>query len=54
MVNLKADTDAQEVSSFTVDDALKMDLAFDHHEILKALNKIGIIDEILTNTINSS
>jgi 8-oxo-dGTP diphosphatase len=45
---LKADTDAQEVSSFTVDDALKMDLAFDHHEILKdALNKIGIIDEIL-------
>jgi 8-oxo-dGTP diphosphatase len=32
---LKADTDAADVSSFTVDDALKMNLAFDHHEILK-------------------
>ena len=32
---LKADTDAQDVSSFTVNEALKMNLAFDHHEILK-------------------
>lgn len=32
---LKADTDAAEVSSFTVHEALEMDLAFDHHEILK-------------------
>jgi 8-oxo-dGTP diphosphatase len=32
---LKSDTDAQDVSSFTVKEALKMDLAFDHHEILK-------------------
>jgi 8-oxo-dGTP diphosphatase len=33
--DLKADTDAAEVSSFTVHEALEMDLAFDHHEILK-------------------
>ena len=32
---LKANTDAAEVSFFTPDNALKMDLAFDHHEILK-------------------
>lgn len=32
---LKADTDAAEVSSFTFNEALRMDLAFDHHEILK-------------------
>ena len=37
---LKADTDAAEVSSFKIDDALGMKLAFDHHEILKdALKK---------------
>ncbi|WP_425342789.1 NUDIX domain-containing protein [Methanobacterium petrolearium] len=39
--DLKADTDAEEVSSFTPHEALEMDLAFDHHEILKdALEKI--------------
>lgn len=32
--DLKADTDALEVSSFTLHEALEVDLAFDHHEIL--------------------
>lgn len=37
---LKADTDAAEVSRFTADEALRMNLAFDHHKILKdALKK---------------
>ncbi len=41
---IKADTDAQEVSSFTVDDALKMDLAFDHQVILiDALKKLELL-----------
>ncbi len=40
---LNADTDAAEVSFFTVDEALKMELAFDHHEILKdALVKLAV------------
>lgn len=39
---LKAATDAAEVSTFTTDEALKMDLAFDHHEILKdALERLN-------------
>ncbi|EKQ51950.1 MAG: ADP-ribose pyrophosphatase [Methanobacterium sp. Maddingley MBC34] len=38
---LKADTDAVEVSCFTADEALLMNLAFDHHKILKdALKRI--------------
>lgn len=38
---LKADTDAVEVSFFTADEALLMNLAFDHHKILKdALKRI--------------
>lgn len=32
---LKADTDATEVSIFKLNDALKLDLAFDHHDIMK-------------------
>lgn len=37
---LKASTDAAEVSSFTVNESVKLELAFDHHEILKdALKK---------------
>jgi 8-oxo-dGTP diphosphatase len=37
---LKANTDAEDVSSFTVDEAIGMKLAFDHHEIIKdALKK---------------
>lgn len=43
---LKADTDAAEVACFRADDALKMNLAFDHHKILKdALKKISQIEE---------
>jgi 8-oxo-dGTP diphosphatase len=38
---LKADTDAAEVSCFTADEALRMNLAFDHHKILNdALKRI--------------
>ncbi len=37
---LMADTDAAEVSCFTADEAIMMDLAFDHHKILEdALKK---------------
>ncbi len=44
--NLKADTDAQDVSSFTLKEILKMDLAFDHHEILyDASKKMELIDK---------
>jgi 8-oxo-dGTP diphosphatase len=43
---LKADTDAAEVSYFTANGALGMDLAFDHHEILKdALGKYNAVWE---------
>jgi 8-oxo-dGTP diphosphatase len=39
--NLQENTDADEVSCFTVQDAMGMKLAFDHNEILKdALEKI--------------
>lgn len=38
---LRADTDAAEVSCFTADEALRMNLAFDHKKILKdALKRI--------------
>jgi len=38
---LRADTDAAEVSCFTADEALRMNLAFDHNKILKdALKRI--------------
>ena len=43
---LKADTDASEASYFTTDEALKINLAFDHKEILKdalaKLNECGV------------
>lgn len=43
---LKVDTDAAEVACFRADEALKMNLAFDHHKILRdALNKISQIEE---------
>jgi len=39
---LKADTDAAEVSCFAANEALSMNLAFDHHKILKdALKRIS-------------
>lgn len=37
----KADTDAEEVSGFTVEEALRMDLAFDHRKILKDALKMS-------------
>ena len=40
---LKADTDAAEVSCFAVDEALNMNLAFDHHKILKDAYKRDIL-----------
>ena len=43
---LKADTDAAEVACLSQDEALQMDLAFDHKEILKdALAKLELHDE---------
>ena len=39
---LKADTDASEVSCFAADEAMRMNLAFDHRKILNdALKRIS-------------
>ncbi len=41
-----ADTDAAEVSCFAADEAMRMNLAFDHHKILNdALKKYPNLEE---------